>query len=344
MAGNDRPFDLVAIKDVSMYSDLIQKNLLLPIDESKIDTSNYGGNFEQYKWEGTAYTIPVRTDFYCLWYNMDLFDAKGVPYLTNDMTYDEFWETVKAVADTSFGNETYGMHMTCMWPWTYYGIDGILTERNNYFDGNFEYMKPAYEHMLELQEGGYIMDYASQKAAGYGGTAAFGDCKTAININGSWLLGTYMNRIAEGKYPDLKRWGMALPPRAEGAEKSSTFASLAGISAVEGADHEDVAMDFVEFCSTPEAAAIVAETGYFPGFYNEEIADILLGKELAPKDATTREAILAEKNLMFEAPFGPNAAQMTTILTEGNDYIMTKTKTLDEGIAWMNDQVEKLGK
>ena len=189
MAGDERPYDVVAIKDLAQYTSMIQKGLLKPLDESKIDADLYNGNLDLYKWEGQCYTLPLRSDFYAIFYNKDLFDAAGVTYPTNDMTFEEFDEIARKMTNTTFGSEVYGVHYHPAWSQLYNGF-GILEGRHNVMDGNYEYMTPADEMVLKQQEDGVCMDYATAKTSGVNYLAAFGAADVAMFPSGYWCVGT----------------------------------------------------------------------------------------------------------------------------------------------------------
>ena len=75
-----------------------------------MDLSKYAGVTDQVTVDGSLYELPFRNDFWVLFYNKDLFDAKGVAYPTNDMTFDEYDALAREMTDTTFGSQVYGAH------------------------------------------------------------------------------------------------------------------------------------------------------------------------------------------------------------------------------------------
>lgn len=75
---------------------MADKEQLLPIDEfikkDNLDLSIYKGAAEQLQYNGVSYALPYRNDWYVLYYNKDLFDAAGVEYPSNDMTWQEYYD------------------------------------------------------------------------------------------------------------------------------------------------------------------------------------------------------------------------------------------------------------
>ena len=92
LAGGNGELDVLTIKDIPGYSNLINLEMLVPMNDIlERDTADFGGVIEQLTAEdGNFYGVPFRSDFWVLYYNKDIFDAAGVEYPTNDMTFDEF--------------------------------------------------------------------------------------------------------------------------------------------------------------------------------------------------------------------------------------------------------------
>lgn len=342
LAGNDSPYDVVAIKDSASYVSLIQKGVLKPLDASKINKEAYNGNLELFSWDGEYYTLPLRKDFYAIFYNKALFDAAGVPYPDNDMTFEEYDALARAMTDTTFGAEKYGTHYHT-WDFMVNGFAAV-GEGKNLLEGNYDYMKPYYEMVMAQQNDGVCMDYATIKTSGVNYIAAFGQGNVAMLPTGSWVVGTLITRIKEGQYPDLKEWGLAAYPHKEGKESGDTLGNFVGVSVVNNTKNMDVAEDFVRFAGGEEGAKIVASLGYFPGALSEESVETIMGVEGMPEDEQTKEVILGVKNITLETPLGKNCSEIAKILNTGHDYIMTGTMSIDEGIAYMNEEADKLMK
>lgn len=88
--------DVIWVKDMGSMLQMADKEQLLPIDEfiqkDNLDLSVYKGAAEQLQYNGVSYALPYRNDWYVLYYNKDLFDAAGVEYPSNDMTWQEYYD------------------------------------------------------------------------------------------------------------------------------------------------------------------------------------------------------------------------------------------------------------
>ena len=109
LSGEGSDFDVVTIKDVPGYATLVQKNAILPLDDyisaDGVDLTQYAGVTDQVTVDGKLYELPFRNDFWVLFYNKDIFDAAGVDYPTNDMTWEEYDALARQVTDTTFGSQ-----------------------------------------------------------------------------------------------------------------------------------------------------------------------------------------------------------------------------------------------
>ena len=128
----------------------------------------------------------------------------------------------------------------------------------------------------------------------------------------------------------------------EGKESGDTLANFVGISVVKNSPNAEVAEDFVRFAGGPEGAEIVASKGFMPGAMSDEAMDAIFAVEGFPTDEVSKAAILGVKNIYQETPKGENCPEINQILVTGHDYIMTGTMSVDEGIAYMNEEVAKI--
>ena len=84
--------DVVTVKDIPGYANLINLDYLKPLNEVLTrDTGDFNGTIEQLTTDdGNFYAVPFRSDFWVLYYNKDLFDKAGVEYPSNDLTMEDY--------------------------------------------------------------------------------------------------------------------------------------------------------------------------------------------------------------------------------------------------------------
>lgn len=345
LSGSGSDFDVVTIKDVPGYATLVSKNTLEPLDsyisEAGIDLSQYGGVDKQITVDGSLYELPFRNDFWVVFYNKDIFDAAGVGYPTNDMTFEEYDELARQVADPTFGAQIYGTHYHT-WR-SAVQLFGVLDGQHSILDGNYDFFKPYYELVLGQEDDQICRNYADLSAEGLHYSAAFSGGDVAMMNMGSWYISTLISNIQSGEYDAslCGNWGMVKYPHAEGVEAGSTLGTITGLSVTSVSANKDAAFDFVEWVSGAEGAKVMAGTGNFPALMNNEIADIISSLEGFPADAESKEA-LNVSNLYLEVPYAENVSAINDILDTYHKSIMNREITIDDGIAAMNEEVGKI--
>ena len=345
LSGEGSDFDVVTIKDVPGYATLVQKNAIIPLDDyisaDGIDLSKYAGTTDQVTVDGSLYELPFRNDFWVLFYNKDLFDAKDVDYPTNDMTFDEYDALAREMTDTTFGSQVYGAHYHT-WR-SAVQLFAVLDGKHTILDGDYEFMKPYYEMVLNQEKDGVCRKYTDLKAEGLHYSAAFSNGDVAMMNMGSWYVATLISSLQSGEYDaDLcGNWGMVKYPHAEGVEPGSTLGTITGLSVTSATDTPDEAWKFVEWVSGEEGAAVMAATGNFPAIMTDEAMDLITGLDGFPTDDASKEAMNVS-NLYLEVPYAENVSEINSALDSYHGSIMSGEMTIDEGIAAMNEAVQAI--
>lgn len=345
LSGSGSDFDVVTIKDVPGYATLVSKNTLEPLDnyitEAGIDLSQYGGVDTQITVNDQLYELPFRNDFWVVFYNKDIFDAAGVDYPTNDMTFEEYDALARQVADPTFGSQIYGTHYHT-WR-SAVQLFGVLDGKHSILDGNYDFFKPYYDMVIKEEDDQICRNYADLSAEGLHYSAAFSGGDVAMMNMGSWFISTMIANLQSGEYDSslCGNWGMVKYPHAEGVEAGSTLGTITGLAVTSVSDQKQAAFDFINWVSGEEGAKVMAETGNFPALMNDEISGIIAGLEGFPTDEASREA-LNVSNLYLEVPYAENVSAINDILDTYHKSIMNREMTVDEGIAAMNEEVGKI--
>lgn len=105
LSGGDTS-DLFMVKQNINIMNWAQQGFAEPLTDyiakDNYDLSGFVGMEPNYALDGTQYALPFRSDFWVLFYNKTLFDAAGVAYPTNDMTWEEYAALAKEM--TGKGN------------------------------------------------------------------------------------------------------------------------------------------------------------------------------------------------------------------------------------------------
>lgn len=347
LSGTGSDFDVVTVKDVPGYATLVQKNSILSLNDyiSKdgVDLSQYAGATDQVTVDGKLYELPFRNDFWVVFYNKDIFDAAGVDYPTNDMTWSQYDALARKLTNTTFGEQVYGCHYHT-WRSTVQ-LCSVLDGKHTILDGNYDFMKPTYEMVLNQEKDGICRTYSDLKTEGLHYSAAFSAGDTAMLNMGSWFIATLISNIKSGEYDAslCGNWGIVKYPHADGVEPGSTLGTITGLAVTAASDTPDASWDFVKWVSGPEGAKVMASSGNFPAIMTPEVKNTIASMEGFPKDANSKEA-LNVSNLYLEVPYGKNVSEINSILDTYHGSIMSGEMSIDDGIKAINNEVGKLVK
>lgn len=343
LTGNDSDIDIATIKDIPGYTTLVEKNALEPLNDrissAGLDLSGYGGITDQIKMNDNLYALPFRSDFWVLFYNKDIFDKAGAEYPTNDLTFEQYDSLARSVTDTTPGAQVYGAHYH-IWR-SAVQLFGILDGKNSVVSGNYDFTKPYYEMVLNQQKDQICQDYATLKTSSLHYSGAFAQGNVAMMNMGTWFIPTLISKIQSGEYAKMN-WGIAKYPHAEGVEPGSTLATITSLSVTAASKQKDAAFDFLKFVCGTEGAEIIANTGTIPAIKNDTVINSIASMEGFPADDTTSRDALATANTYLEMPVNAHSSEIETILNAAHDSIMSENMTIDEGIEYMNTEVQKL--
>ena len=340
LAGGNGELDVLSIKDIPGYSNLINLGLLEPLSgKLTTDESKFNGVLDQLTAEdGNYYAVPFRSDFWVVYYNKDIFDQAGIEYPTNDMTMEDFDAKIREVYEKTgvYGNIYHTWRSTTT-------LFGILDGEHTVIDGNYDFLKPYYEQVLSEQADGVIPNYGEQKTSGLHYSGAFQNGQAAMCNMGSWFIATMQkyNEEAEGNGVEPVNFGIVKYPHPNGAPAGSTLGTVTSLAVNANSEKKDAALDFVNWCASEDGAKCVAAVGTFPAVASDETNAIISSTEGFPSDDASLEA-LNTTAIYLEMPLSDKASEIETILNTEHDAIMTESETVDEGIANMNEQVAAL--
>ena len=340
LAGGNGELDILTIKDIPGYSNLINLEMLVPMNDILTrDTADFGGVIEQLTADdGNFYAVPFRSDFWVVFYNKDMFDAAGLEYPTNDMTMEEWDQLVRdvAAATGAYGNIYHTWRSTVT-------LFGILDGQNTIIDGSYDFLKPYYEMVIAEQQDAVVPDYGVQKTSNLHYSGAFQSGQAAMCNMGSWFIATmqeYNNTAADNGVEPVN-FGMVKYPHPDGVEAGTTLGTVTSLGINPYSENQEAAADFINWCVSDEGAAAIAATGTFPAVSNPDINAIIAGTEGFPDDEASVEA-LNTAAVYLEMPLSSKASEIESVLNEEHDAIMTYAKSVDDGIASMNERVGEI--
>jgi multiple sugar transport system substrate-binding protein len=333
LTGGGSDIDIVSIKDVPGYAQMVNTGRLLNLSDMRpADTSGYGGLIEALTVGEGIYGLPFRTDFWVVYYNKDAFDAAGVAYPTNDMTWAQFDETARAVTKGFGPDKVFGAHLH-VWRSTVQ-LPAIQSGEHTLVSKDYAFLKPWYERALALQKDGIVSSYASLKTSQTHYSGPWFASKIAMLPMGTWFIGTQIAKVASGE-STAKNWGIVRYPHPEGVQSGATAGQVTSLGVNANSKKVDAAKDFIAWVSGPEGAAIVAGTGTIPALRDENAIKTIASTPGFPQDAASAEALTTTATFL-EMPVDLKAAEYELVLNRVHDELMTNNISIDDGIAQMN--------
>ncbi|MBP3657620.1 MAG: sugar ABC transporter substrate-binding protein [Clostridia bacterium] len=303
------------------------------IAKDAYDVSGFVGTEVNYAVDGVQYALPFRSDFWVLFYNKDLFDAAGVAYPTNDMTWDQYAELAKQMTSDGVYGTHYHTWLSAVANWAV--CDGVNTLADR------EYSDLAYFYNLYqgLEDAGACMAFNELKASGLHYSAAFANGNVAMMPMGYWYVSTLIGYINDGTCNF--NWGITAVPHADGVAAGSSFGNLTGAMINEKSENKDLAWQYVAWLCGEEGAAATASTGARPAWVSENVAGEMASVAGFPSDEASKAALIPSY-VGMEWPVVDKLSEIQTIVNEEHSLIMTREIDVDEGIEEMNERVAEL--
>lgn len=329
LAGGDTT-DLYCVKEYADMQVWASNGYLVPLSEKiaadGYDMSKYAGMDTCYValHDGQQYALPFRADFWVMFYNKDLFDAAGVAYPSNDMTWDEYSELVLKMTQGNVYGAHYHTWFSDVANWA------VCDNEYTLIQGSYDELIPYYEMVQMFEDEGACMTYDELKAAGLHYSGAFAQGNIAMMPMGFWYAATLANYVKDGTANF--DWGYAAVPHAEGVTPGSSFGSPTSMAINAKSANQDVAWDFLKWLCSEEGALVMASTGNRPAYVSEAVAAKMSEAEGFPKDEASVAALLPSA-IILEWPIGDTVNDIKTIVNETHSLIMTRELTIEEGIA-----------
>lgn len=336
LSGNDTS-DVFMVKEVSdivnWHAQGFAESLTPYMEKDSYDVSGFVGMEANYAFEGAQYALPFRSDFWVLFYNKDLFDAAGVAYPTNDMTWDAYAETAKAMTKDGVYGTHYHTWLSAVANWAV--CDGV----NTLADGQYNDLAYFYNLYKDIEEAGACMAYNELKASGLHYSAAFANGNVAMMPMGYWYVSTLIGYNNDGTCNF--NWGITAVPHAEGVAAGSSFGNLTGVMMNKKSENKDIAWTYISWLCGVEGSKATASTGSRPAWVSEDVAGAMASVAGFPTDEASKAALLPSY-VAVEWPVVDNLSDIKPIVEETHTLIMTGELDVEEGIEEMNDRASEL--
>lgn len=334
-------FDVVFTKGTPSLSALIEQGHIYSLDEYlKTDESfnpdNYNGLVDQLSLDGKIYALPFRYDNNLLFYNKDLFDKANVAYPEDGMTMEEYHKLAAEMTSGEGNDKVYGSHVHT-WTSNVYAY-AARTETFKFDDpSTYDSVIPYYNEILAMQDEGVVQDYGALKSSNIHYSGVFYNQQAAMMQMGTWFI----NMLCENA-KDFN-WGVCSLPNNEGMANENCLGGVTPVSIGAYAKHPAEAWQFITYVCGEEGAKVLASCGIVPGYSSDAIGEIFDGlheKYPTCPEGLSKYIVNLQKNVV-EQPMNAKNKEIDTILNEEHSAIMTKSESIEEGIANMKERVEE---
>ncbi|MBE5904554.1 MAG: sugar ABC transporter substrate-binding protein [Pseudobutyrivibrio sp.] len=249
-----------------MHSNVAQKymenDLLLDLtdkiaESDKIDMSNYyEGIVNLYQSNGKQYAIPKDIDTIALWYNKTIFDEMGVAYPDDTWTWDDFADAAAKLTNDEHwgfalapGNNQEGYYNTI------YSMGGYVISDDKKTSGMDDPNSiKGVKLFTDMIAAGSCPDLATVSETDPNELLCAG--KTAMAINGSWMLAGYRDNEYAAANCDIA----VLPYTNTPDDRVSIYNGLGWAASANG-KNTDAAWSLIEYLGSKEGQTKQAENG-----------------------------------------------------------------------------------
>lgn len=336
--------DIITQKEVKYVPVFQAGGQLLDVTDlqSKVDPSISG--MKSYQVDGKQWALPYRNDSWVLFYNKDMFDKAKVAYPDGTWTWDDYATAAKALAKGLGGGTVFGTYEHS-WQSTLQGFANSQAPNGGVLTGNYDYMKPYYNRVLDLQNSKAQVDFGTLTTSKLTYQGQFGKQSAAMMPMGSWYVATLVAQQKSGD-ADKFNWGFAPAPQYDssttGLSKTPvTFGDPTGFGINAHIDQKKIqaAKDFLVFSSSADAAKALAAIGITPALTTADVATTYFGVAGVPTDALSKFAWTTHKTLP-ENPTDKNAAAVQAILNDAHTAIMSGSSSVDAALAQAAQRVK----
>lgn len=334
--------DIITQKEVKFVPTFVEGGQLLDVSDVELPDGISGA--ASYEVDGKAYAVPYRNDSWVLFYNKALFDQAGVEYPDGSWTWDDYNEAATALTEglAAAGSSAKGAYLH-RWQSTVQGFANAQTG-SDILEGEYEYMEPFYENVLELQSEGAQVDFNTSSANQLTYQGEFGKQNAAMLPMGTWYVATLIAQQASGEADEFE-WGIAPIPQADestaGLENTPvTFGDPTGFGINAGIDESKVqaAKDFLAFAAGEEGAQILAGIGITPAVLSDSVVETYFAVDGAPADDLSKFAYSTHE-VFPENPTSNKAAAIQGILNDMHTAILSGSKPVADAITEAQERV-----
>lgn len=291
----------------------------------------YPEALEPFRWQDELMCIPQNLSSLVVYYNKALFDAAGLPYPSDDWTWEDFLATAQALTldtDSDTATDQFGLGTEAsifrVAPFIWQNGGELVTLSDRGLPIRLALDTPAareaVQWFVDLQVTHHVVPNAEEEAA-EDSESRFQNGRTAMFLNSRRGVPTY--RQIEGFDWDVA----ALPQR---KEQAGILHSDAYCMPEASAD-KDAAWTFIEFANSAEGQSIIARSGRtVPSLVEVSQSDAFLDPTAKPANS---QVFLSTLPSIRAVPVIPGWVDIEELAGEELERAFYGTATVDEAIA-----------
>lgn len=343
--------DLAAGKAPDIYAQKTLKNFytyqngkqLLDVSDVAQGLGDKVGGMANYQTDGKTYAIPYRQDSWVLYYNKTLFDKAGVKTPDGSWTWDDYSAASKELATKLKADKAFGDYEH-IWQSTVQGFALAQTQGASIEKGDFSYLKPYYDRVVDLQNAGAQVKFGDATTNNLTYQAQFGKQQAAMMLMGSWFMATLLTQQANGD-ADKFDWGIAPAPQLTKATAGPSGTPVTfgdptglGINPKIGKNKVATAKAFLAYAAGVDGAKALAGIGITPAD-TDAVKDSFFQLKGVPQDALSKWTF-ATHDTKPENPVGKYTAALQNILGDLHTAVMSGSKPVDAAITEAQDRAK----
>lgn len=254
------------------FGELASRHVLLGLDgyvaKSKVVrlADMWPSGYSRYRWDGrqlhqgSLYCLPKDIGPWAMFYNQDVFKARGVPFpsATTPMTWAEaiaMWKrlTYQAGSQHHYGVSTFP-HEDAVWS---NGGEIVSADKRHWVLGKDPRSIEAVQWCADLALVEHVAPNLSNSVAGASSVSPgelFESGLAACHFDGRWLVPRYRDVLKFG-------WDVAPFPVPHKGQQPITFSGSVGLGAYARTKQPDASFRLIEYLAGPEGQAALTATG-----------------------------------------------------------------------------------
>jgi multiple sugar transport system substrate-binding protein len=219
----------------------------------------YPITLDAFKWQGTVMCVPQNISSLVVYYNKDMFDAAGLPYPSNEWTWDDFVAYGKALTQDTDGDgfmDQYGLGTDTL----FFRIVPFIAQNQGAIVDNVDYpTRLTMNRQVSMEAMQWYVDLrlvhgivpTREEEASMDSESRFVGGVTAMYLN---------SRRGTPTYREITAFDWDVAPLPKGVQKAGLL-HTDGYCMSASTANKEAAWTFIEFANSPEGQTLIAGSG-----------------------------------------------------------------------------------